>query len=551
MAVRVSPTFRRKIYEPERTTRAKVSFEFLDIDAYEDVAFTVSGEAPISRYSQAVNKMREMTRKYATFERDYFKLDGNSCIPPRPNEGENELGWWSDVLSGEDGTFAIPPVINFTFTSVHSSVGLTITFDKKANEYASDFIIEVFDALGAPLASQTVVGNTEPVYYFETPLDGYKSLKITINKWATPIRRARLVEVDFGVVREYTGETLISLKVIEEMDLLTSLVPSNEIEFVLDNADQQFNMLNPNGVYRFLKLNQEMTAQIGLGIDPDNEDLFEYVSMGKFFLSEWTVDEGAMTTTFIGRDIFTKLDSILYTNLKQQTNLYDLTLDVLTQANVTKYKVDKKLKTRATFGFREPPTVREALQMIGIAGKAVVRQNREGFLIVEQYDELTAEIGYIDFAGPDQFAGTATYPMVDVDYGFQMIDFDGVFEIPRVSLAKPASHLVFKVMDYDGVESEYTYTSPETTQGQGEGFEINNPLINSGPHAAWVAEWMFREYNTIAQYEASWRQNPALECGDIIVIEDNFSKTRKSRITKQEFNFEGYLEGVTEAKGGV
>ena len=52
-------------------------------------------------------------------------------------------------------------------------------------------------------------------------------------------------------------------------------------------------------------------------------------------------------------------------------------------------------------------------------------------------------------------------------------------------------------------------------------------------------------------YEASWRQNPALEPGDIILIEDTFGNTKKARITKNEFNYIGYLEGMTNAKGGV
>ena len=62
---------------------------------------------------------------------------------------------------------------------------------------------------------------------------------------------------------------------------------------------------------------------------------------------------------------------------------------------------------------------------------------------------------------------------------------------------------------------------------------------------------MFREYSMIAQYTASWRQNPALECGNVVLMEDSFDNKKKARITKQEYNFAGYLDGITEAKGGV
>ena len=478
MVQEVSNLYKEKIYAAERSIQANVSFELLDNEAYADASFTVSGEASISRLTQAINKIRDMSHKYGTFERDYFLLDGNTYIPPLENEGDSELGWWSDVVSGDDGSFVAPPEIDFTFSSPHNSVGLTLTFDKQANEYASEFKIETYSE--ALINSETITGNTSPIYYYETPLDGYTSLKITILKWATPKRRARLVEVDFGVVREYTGETLISLKVLEEMDLLTSTVPSNEMEFVLDNSDQAFNILNPNGLYRFLKVNQEMTAQLGLLI---GEEKYEYIPMGKYYLAEWIVDEGGTTATLVGRDIFTKLEAVTYTTLLQNTNLYDLAVSVLTQANVENYTIDIKLKDRATFGFREAINARDALQMIAIAGKSVVRQDRDGFIVMKQYDEIKKDTGFITFAGPDSFAGMIT-PQVDINYTFQGIDFENVYEVPKVTLAQAVTHLVFKMTNYAGGELEATYTNPLVLEGQG--FEIDNPLINSEPHAAWV-----------------------------------------------------------------
>jgi len=127
--VKVSNLFKNKIYATERTIQAKVSFEILDIQAYEDASFSVTTEAPISRLSQSINKIREMSHRYATFERDYFALDGSSYLPPQENQGDSELGWWSGVLSSTNGVFPVAPVMEFTFTTPHSSIGLTFTFD--------------------------------------------------------------------------------------------------------------------------------------------------------------------------------------------------------------------------------------------------------------------------------------------------------------------------------------------------------------------------------------------------------------------------------------
>lgn len=543
--MRVSNLFKSNIYATERTMQAKVSFELLDVGAYEDASFSVSSEAEISRLSQAINKIRDMSHKYGTFERDYFLLDGNTYLPPKENVGDSELGWWSNNICGADGVFAVQPTMEFNFTEPHSSIGLTLTFDKQANEYASDFKIEVFDALNAVIVSETISGNADPIYYFEQPLDNYKRILITIIKWATPNRRARLVEVDFGVVREYTGEKLISLKILEEMDLLASTVPSNEMQFVLDNSDQFFNILNPDGVYRFLKPNQEMTAEIGLLI---GEQKYEWIPMGKYFLADWTVEEGAMTSTFIGRDLFTKIDLMEYTTLLQNTNLYDLAVDVFTEAGIERYEIDDSLKDITTKGFQGKIKTREALQMIAIAGKSIVRQGRDGSIIIEQFEELAYESGYITWTG-QEFAGPATIPTVNIDYTFQSIDFENAFEIPKITLAKQVNNLVFTI--YPIGASSYEVKFVNSAVSEGIGYQINNPLINSETVAAEISEWMFKEYNFIADYRANWRQNPALECGNIILIEDNFDIKRKGRITKQEYNFAGYLDGITEAKGGI
>ena len=288
-----------------------------------------------------------------------------------------------------------------------------------------------------------------------------------------------------------------------------------------------------------------MTAQIGLLI---GENKYEWIPMGKYFLTEWTVEEGAMTSTFVGRDIFTKLEAVDYTTLLQNTNLYDLAEDILIKTEVEKYQIDESLKLIPTKGFVEPIKVRQALQMIAIAGRCVVRQVRDGAIVIEHFEELTFDTGYITFTG-QEFAGPTVRPQIYIDYQFQIIDFDTVFNAPKISLSQQVTHVVIKVHETAEIVTDIKFVNPGVIEGIG--YEINNPLINTQEQASLVADFMFREYNLIAEYTANWRQNPALECGNVILIEDSFSNKQKARITKQEYNFAGYLDGITEAKGGV
>lgn len=543
--IKVSQQFKQAVYnQNKRRTSAKVSFEILDNEAYYDNTSSVTSEASISRKNQLTNKKRNMTHKYATFERDYFKLDGSFYIPPKSNEGNGELGWWSDAICDENGIFTPYQVLEFNFAEEHNSMGLTITFDVLSKEYASDFDIEVYRLDNTLIHKEEVINNDKTTYVLVHGLDNYGKIIITIKRWAKPFRRVRITEVDFGVIQDYEDDKLIKLNIIEQMNIISDTIPSNEIKFTIDNSNKEFNILNPSGFYRFLKERQEVKAAIGVEI---GEDEFEYIPMGKFYLTDWQSDEGALTTTFIARDIFELLDQKEYTSISN-TNLYDLAEDVLIKAGVKDYYIDEGLKQISASGFSKPLNSRKALQYIGIAGMAAIYQDRQGVLQIKQFKVLDErDTQFINFAGPDMFAGMI-YTAVDEGYDMKNITFDNVYKEPQIKLDKLLYSIVMAVNNGQ-VKEEVTFYNEGIKEGSS--FKIDNPLINTIEHAQEVAEWIIEEYNLRAIYNINWRQNPCLECGDIVLVEDSFNAKKQSRIIKQEFEYQGYLSGKTETKGGV
>ncbi|WP_338062439.1 hypothetical protein [Sporosarcina limicola] len=538
----MSREFKQAVYAPIRKSAAKVIFEILDNAAYTDATITANTEAEISRTGQLVNKNRNMAHKYATFEGDYFRLDGSFRIPPRPGEDGSELGWWSGELCGADGVFAVPQTITLSFTDPHDSMGLTVHFDAVANEYATDFDIDVYDADNVLIASEKVTDNMDTSYVWVSGLDAYRKIVITVRKWGKSYRRARIVEVDFGVFQEYQGDKLVKVNLIEQMNVVGDTLPANEIKFTIDNSSKEFNILNPSGFYRFLKERQELSLGIGIEIE---EGVFEYVDTKGYYLVDWQSDEGALTTTFTARNIFELMEKDYIQSATG--NLFVLAADILTKAGVTDFIIDESLKDIPTTGFVEKITYRKALQCIGIASKSAVRQERDGSVIVKPFVLLDESTSYIHFAGPDMFAGMVT-PTVYSGYDMLNITFDNVFKEPQINLDKLIQSLVMTVY-VNGAKEEHVFLNPETDEGTN--LKCDNPLINSLSLATSVAEWIIGESNLRALYQVNWRQNPALECGDIVIIEDSFGAEKQSRITKQEFEFAGYLSGKTETKGGV
>ena len=148
------------------------------------------------------------------------------CTTSARTSSEAEMGWWSEILCEENGVFNPYQVLEFTFTKDHSSMGLTIVFDTAANEYAADFDIKVFNAADVLIHNEEVTDNTSPKYELMKQLDNYRKIEVIIKKWAKGLRRARVIEVDFGLVKEYDSKKLASLKYLKEIDLIGKQSPS-------------------------------------------------------------------------------------------------------------------------------------------------------------------------------------------------------------------------------------------------------------------------------------------------------------------------------------
>lgn len=517
----VSESYKQAVYAPERRTTARVTFEILDIDAFEDNIKTATSEAIISRLEQVTNKKRNMTAKYATFEPDYWKLDGSFVFPPEPGEEpEAELGWWSGDLCDAAGVFDPHQVIEFVFSKEHSSVGLSISFDPNTGEHAKDFEIHVYAAGDTLIYTEIVTNNTEAKYILVKPLDSYKKVAITIKRWAKGYRRARIAEVDFGVVKEYAGDNLIKINLLEEMSTTSEILPAGENQFTVDNSNREFNILNPEGFYRFLQERQEVTAEIGVEVSPN---IFEYVKMGQHYLSEWKSNEGSLTATFTALDVISLLDNYeIEKSTATATNLYDYATEILTTAKIPRHEIDIDLKDVATQAVHRKMDCRQILRHILIAGQAVAYADRDGKLIIKRL--------------------LNTQPVDN-------ITFDNVYDEPQIKLDKLVSAV--EVTIFDNGEKIDTYRLQNGVAEKGVVIQVESVFINDITTAQAVAQWVLAEANKREIYEVKWRQNPALELADIVTLENAYGVNKPSRIIRQEYEYQGALSGTTELKGDV
>lgn len=520
----VSQNLKNMVYALERTTTARVTFTIEDVTAANDVSDILSSAElmPISQRYQINNNVRESSTNLATLEQDRFRLDGSFSFADDLNISNNdETGFISNNLCGADGTFSTHPTITINFGTTHSSAGLTVAFDAHNNEYATSFNASVYNASGGLIQSIDVTDNTEPIRAFVGQLLNYKKIVITIRKWNVGNRRARVLEVDFGIVQTYTDDQLMSCNMIEEMDMTSGQLPSPEFRFTVDNSERLFNILNPTGFYKYLQQRQQVIAELGVEISPGR---YEYVPLGNYLLWEWISEEGSLTATFTAR---TNLDLMANYDYEQLTasnkSLHALATQVFALCGISNYSLDSTLLSVTTNSMAKKIDCKSLMQMIAIAGQCNIFVTRDNTITLKRL----------------AFGAAA-----------DRVDFDNIYNEPKIELERIVKQVEVSYWTNLDMSAVATVFAPNVDIGDTLKLE-GNTLINTSSHAQSVANWLLAQKQYRAKYSVNWRGNPAHELSDVIAIENTYGSDMDAMITKTELTYQGYLQARTEAKGAA
>ena len=106
-------------------------YEISDPELLADATASDNGSAYFSNTDAIANEIDETMIRYATFERNLWKMDGSCRLLPEepPYTG---TGFVSDTICDENGLFTKNPVITISFSKVYSRVipGITIRWGR-------------------------------------------------------------------------------------------------------------------------------------------------------------------------------------------------------------------------------------------------------------------------------------------------------------------------------------------------------------------------------------------------------------------------------------
>lgn len=520
---RVSEEYKQAIYSPIRENKARVTFDITDITVNQDNKTIVSTEEFIlSDKKQLNNSIRENSYNIITCENDRVKLDGSFSFADDIIEKNGETGWTSNILCNEVGEFETEQVISFTFTETHSLVGLTVTFDKLNNEYASEFEVRAYNSSNTLTNSILATENTQVQKEVIVQLLDFIKIEIAIKKWNKGYRRARVAEIDWGIIRVYEDDKLIKFNFIEEVDIISSQIPSNEFKFTIDNSDKLFNILNPQGFYKFLQEKQKIKAEIGTVLENGS---IEYVPVGNFLLSTWQSDEGDLTATFTANTRLDLMDCYDYENLivKPNYSIYNLIEELFKICSIEDYEIDPKLKTIYTKCLVEKASCKEVLQLALITSMSNIFITKENKIIIKQDLKTITD---------------------------SSISLENMYHVPAVELQECIKTV--EVTYFNNLEDSIIVELVDNDLKLGGSIKLeNNTLIDTEDRAIEVAKWLMDRSKLRNKYTLDWRGNPILELLDYINLDNSYNEEIKANIIKTELEYQGFLKGKTELIGGV
>lgn len=347
-------------------TKASIMFGLIDVTAKEDSQLSVNDKQDFVDLSDLKQDDIEEV-KYGTCEKNQFALDGSFEL--MPEELEN-MCWWSNMMSNENGEFEIPLVLTINFTETHSSLGLTFIFSK-TNDYCNKLNLKYYDINGNLISNKDFEPNS---YYYvcNNIVENYAKIVVTLYSTNNPYRYLKLYKILYGAEKKFEGNNLMSANILEEINLVSSEVAINTLDFTVYSENDDFNIINPQGVYRLLQQRQkfEVTETI-----VEEEKIKE---MGIFYLDTW-INEKDKTMKFNAIDIIgvidkTDFDGGMYDNI----TFANLIEEIFVSAGLTnnEYEIQEDLKNITLTGYIPVCSHRKALQQIIFAIGAVADCSR-------------------------------------------------------------------------------------------------------------------------------------------------------------------------------
>ena len=361
--------------------------KIIDVAARNVCSYAASSTAFYNEFSELIDENTEHPRAWGTFEDFQFLLNGTIQLMPDTTQEVmlQQNGFVSEEMSDAQGNINV--TLTCSYTQQVSTVGRTLFFDSSYDAVPTDITIKYYRT-GTEIGSDTIVGNTAYLVTSKVSVQRYDKVVITFSKMSRPYRRIHLVEDIPGIYVTYSDTDVVSLNITQSTDIFSEELTVGEIDLTIQNITKQLDILNAEGLERYLQRRQPIELRLNL-VFPD--DSVESILVAYWELSTWKSNKGALDATFTIHDPIDKLAAGEYIKgvlPSSFVSFYDLAKDVLDDAGVKEYKIDSELHNVYTKACLPIAEHKELLRMIAQATQSVVLPEADGSIHIKYISPL-------------------------------------------------------------------------------------------------------------------------------------------------------------------
>ena len=496
-------------YLDSRCCDIKCELKLVDLTAQEDATPKSTSNAEISNIDQTIDGVREQTLKIATLEPNEWILDGSMQL--YDSQENIQYGWWSKELSDENGN--INTEISFEFTESHSSFGLTLFFDERNEVWATEYTIIAFNENKEEIVNQTI-NSTGAKQAIIIQIENYYKITIRFTKTNVPNRRIRFTEIIFGVLESFDRYNTKTLKVNKEFDINSDNLPINEVELTFDNSNQRYNMVSPDGAYKYMQVGMPLKVEFGIGEDFKT---LEYEEMGSFYYISSESEDGALTAKITAGDAIMYLDKVIFTKQLTAPTLRTLATEITKQVGQRlTFVIDDEIADIPLSDMTEESDIscRDVLRQACQALSAICYTNKKSEIIVKR---------------------------AKIDNAADCLTKNEMFTVPKIKTGERINTVIVENGEIRGTFQQIELDEIVQTMKKTNMFVTQN-LANN------VAEWILNN-TKLFKFEIDARGNPLRELNDTIAITDAFGTVRNAILVKHVIKFDGGISEELEAVG--
>jgi len=346
-------------------TSCTITFGLYDTTARQDASYKAEDRQPFVNFEDFRREEGISVPKFATLEQNQFLLDGTFELFPDEPAGM-EWGLWSLSMSDGNGNFATPPKLIISFSANHTSPGLTLYFYEPTDDFINNLIVRWYDEFGNLISTtQSYPDGTK--YFISNSITDYRRIEIEFISTNNPYRFLKLTGIDFGRMVIFASDSLISAKVLEEIDPTAASISINTLVAEVYSTDKDFSLLDPQGMFSLLQQQQRL--------DVTETVNGESIYMGAYYLDTW--DEASENSL--------KLTAVDKIGIIDKTNFYggiysnilsgELIAQIMGSAGA-EYDLDESLRDIPLSGHLPIASHRAALQQVALVIGAYVDCSR-------------------------------------------------------------------------------------------------------------------------------------------------------------------------------